>query len=372
MDKADSSMHVSVAPRKRHGFLVFMLIYVLLFAAAGFLGLRYLSGYLEEYEASRPKHFLEEYSKELNSGNLPENLFPVLSKIDPEVQSREDSLSFIRSKLSEAKLYRAISECSETREVYTVKSGNDVIGRAEMTPSGTTEHGFQLWEFTKTEFNFDSFLNSASIIVPGEYRVEVNGKTLPRSKITDKNIKYNLLSSFYGSYPGLPTLVKYETGNMLGGIEFSVYNSGNRLMAPEELDETLFLNSIYPASNKNDLIAFTEDFVRKYADYTSNAGGFTTMLYSQLKELVIPESDLHNRIRLAFDAMNYILCKSCEVSDLKNVILSELSSGVYFSNVEYTSTVKGKSETKSSDSNIGLIIVKDSKGNLKAESMATY
>ncbi|MDO5445553.1 MAG: hypothetical protein Q4F31_08035 [Eubacteriales bacterium] len=372
MDKTDSAMHVSVAPRKSHAFLIFMLIYILLFIVAGFFALRYLSGYLEEYESSRPKHVVEQYLQVLNSGNIPDDPFPVLYKIDPEVQSREDSLRFINEKLSEAKLYRAIDQCSDTCEVYYIKNGSDVIGRAEMTPSGTTEHGFQLWDFSKTEFDFDTYLNSSSIIIPSEYRVEVNGKTLSRSKITDSKIRYDVLSSFYDSYPGLPTLVKYETGSMLGDIEFSVYNAGNRLMEPDELNEALYLNSVFPAPNKNDIIDYTEEFVRKYADYTSNAGGYTTMLYSQLKEIVIPESDLHNRIRLAFDAMNYINCKSCEVSDLKNVIVSELTDGVYYSNVEYTSTVKGNSELKSSESNIGLIIVKDTKGMLKAESMVTY
>lgn len=370
----DSSLSkVTVKPRKKHRFLIFMIVYSLLILTAGGFGLEYLHDTLDDYESSLPKHVLSAYTEQLHSGNVPDALFTTLSKIDTNVQTIEDSMAFMKEKLRSAVLYKAVNESTETREVYSIRNGDDVIGKAVMTQTGKSEHGFSLWEITDTELNFDCYLNRAEITVPSEFRVEMNGKAIPRDHITDSRVRYSALASFYSAYPELPTMVTYTTGDVLGEISFSVYNSGNKLLSEDELNETLYLNSMYPAGNRNELTEYIGEFVERYAEYTSNAGGYTSMLYSRLKELVMPESDLHNRIRMAFDAMNYIDCRECTVSDENLLIAIEPVPGLYFADVEYTTTViGGHHEEKTDSSELGLMISRDSRGDLRAESMATY
>lgn len=372
MGNSEVSRHISVQPKKKRGFLIFILLYIIFVLSAGFFALRYLYNYLEEYETTLPKHVLQAYKEKLQNGDISEESISTLSRIDTEIQSREDSLRFIREKLSHAQLFKAINECTDDADVYTIQCEGNIVGRAVMTTVGKTVHGFPIWEFTGSEFNFDGYLSKASITVPPEFRVEANGVPLSQNHIAEKNIHFDLLSSFYSAYPSLPTLVRYETGSILGEIHFSVYNSGNSVLREDELNEVLYLKSLYPPSNDTELKAFTHEFITRYADYTSNAGGYTTMLYSQLKELVIPESNLHNRIRLAFDAMNYIVCSRCTVSDEKTIASCEPIPGLWFTQIEYTTTVKGEHEEKSSDTTIGIITVRDSNGALRAESMATY
>lgn len=358
--------------KKKNRFFVFMLLYSAVILVIGAAGLFFLSQFLKEYEQALPKHELERYTNELIHGNIQAEEFPVLNKTDQTIQTHEESLAFIYDKLSRAKLFRAVNECTDNLNVYTIKADDAIIGRAEMVSSGETKHGFKTWKFTNTEFYFDQFLCKDSIVVPEDFRVEVNGKLLTREHIVEKSIPYEYLSPFYSDYPSLPTMVKYETGQIFGSPEFSVYNSGNRLLQKDEVNETVFLNSLFPSEKENELRSFSEDFVERYVSYSSNAGGASAYLYSRMKELAVPESKLHNRLRMAFDSLYYINCQSADIHDLVIEVVCSPAPGISFVKLNYTTDIRANSEETITDNSIGLIVVDFNSYELRSETMTTY
>ena len=359
---------------KTNRFRIFLVIYILLFLSAAAAGLYFFSNYLKEYELSRPKYVLDAFLNDLHSGKMEKENFPALQQVNRSVQSEEESMEFIQNLLSDAVLTKSGSESSDSKMVYNIKSGGTLIGKAEMTPSAETKHGFPIWKITSSEYYMEQFLTSSEIVVPAEYEVYVNNSVLSPDNIIETGIPYEIFSYFYPIYPQLPTLVRYSSGSVFGDISFSVKDKSGKPVSDKDLNEVSFLKNCYPASKEDELKEFTDEYITKYADYTSNAGGYPTMLYSQLKELVVPDSDLHNRIRLAFDAMNYIICSKCTVSDENLNLICEPAEGLYFSDVSYSTTVKGQDGEKTGDSNIRMMIVDYGQDHykLRAESMTTY
>ena len=357
--------------KKRHGFAIFMAIWCILLICAGGFALRYLADYLKEYEKSRPKYVVEAYTEDVISGNISDSSFTVLDKIDSRIQSRQEALSFIHNILSEAKFYKAVNESTDDMTVYRIKNGNSLIGKASMTKTGETGHGFPLWSFTEAEFYFNQYLTSRSVILPEAYSVSVNGTALDSSYITEKGIRYDMLLPFYDTYPEFPTLVKYEAGNILGDFDLTVRNRSGKMITEEEMNEKAFLAECFPCEKENEIREFTSDFTSKYSDYTTNVTGYTTANYSALKSIVVPDSILHNRIRLAFDAMNYVYAKKCSVVSEEINLICEPAEGVYLSDVSYSTETKGQNGEGITDSNIRLII-NDYKNDLRASDMSTY
>jgi len=356
------------AGKKKHGFLIFMLVWSLLLIAAGTVGIFYLRNYLAEYEASRTGNIVDAFSRKLVSGDLDPEEFTVLDRIDTRLQSKEEAMTRIRSLLSGAKLYKAVDESTDTLTVYRIKNGSDLIGRAKMAPVSVTDNGFSLWDFTETEFYLDQYLSHAEYTVPASFSVQVNGQKLDSSYITAESVPYETLSAFYSAYTGLPAMVTYTGGDVLGPVPEAVYDNNGNLLQPEELTETVFLNRSCPADRDAELREATTEFVLRYAEYTSNVTGYTTANYARIKALVIPESDLHNRLRLAFDSMAWGAAEDCEITAQTIHIVCRLKEALYLTDVSYTVDVDGRR----ADTNIRLIYTPDELNNLKAERMTTY
>lgn len=354
--------------KKKHGFLIFLLVWALLLALAGALGIIFLRNYLAEYEASRTDNVLDAFAERLASGDLAPEQFSVLEQIDANLQTEEEAMDWIRALLSEATLYKAVDECTDDQTVYRIKNGSDLIGRVKMTPVATTDNGFLLWDITETEFYLEPYLTRADYTVPEVFSVEVNGHTLDRSYVTAENVPYETLSAFYDVYSDLPTLITYTGGSVLGEVPELVYDGNGAKLQPSELTEAVFLNRSCPAEREPELRELTADFVIRYAEYTSNVTGYTTANYSRIKELVIPESDLHNRLRLAFDSMAWSAAKHCDVTSQNIHIVCQLKEGLYLTDVGYTVNVDGRN----ADTNIRLLFTPDELDNLKSERMTTY
>lgn len=361
------------AEKKSRGFLIFMVIYCVALLTAGFFGLRYLYGYLDEYEKSRPKYVLADYTQKVLGGELPADSFPVLAETDSNIQSDREALEFINGKLSESSFYRLVNECTDERTVYVVKCGGDLIGRAGMTVVGETEHGFPIWEFTDAEFYFEPFLETASVTVPPEYTVTAGGTVLSGEYITEKDIGYNALSDFYAEYPDLPRMVRYETGKTLGPTDLRVYDQSGKEVSGLRLSEPSFLNSLYGAGNYTELHDFTSEFIKRYVTYTANLTGNAAYNYSVLKDMVVPDSELHDRIRLAFDALNYTFTKRADISKEVPNITCDFGDGLYFTDTTYTTDIVSKSDSVTMENSIRLMMTEySSVKTLRAAMMSTY
>ena len=359
--------------KKSHGFLIFMLAYSVLVLTAGFFGLKFLYGYLEEYEQSRPKHAVNEFTETVLNGTVSESDIPALAQIDTGIQTREQSLAFIREKLSNAKLMRAVNECTDTRYVYTIKSGSDIVGRAVMEKTGETENGFPLWKITSSEFDFEQFLQSASVQVPENYTVYANGTKLDSSYITKRNIQYETLTGVYEQYPELPGMVVYESGKVLGNVFLNVEDGDGNAVTDDSMTEADFLTSSFKSSAEEEIKEYAADFTERYVTYTANVGGQSGYNYGKLKDIIVAESELHDRIRMAFDALGYTFCKACDITKLNVNLALELQPGVYFADVSYTTAIESNNQTSgSTDNNIRILMTRNSMDQLRAFWMSTY
>ena len=362
-----------VKKKKSHGFLIFMLVYAVLVCAAGFFGLKFLYNYLDEYEMSRPKHAVNGFTETVLSGDVSEADIPVLTQVDNGIQTKEQSLAFVREKLSGAKLMRAVNECTDDRYVYTIKSGNDIIGRAVMEKTGETEHGFPIWSVTSYELDFEQFLQSASVRVPESYNVYANGTRLDSSCITQRDIQYETLTGVYEQYPDLPGMVVYESGKILGNVFLNVEDSEGNAVTEDRMTETDFLKSGFTSDAEEEIKEFAADFTERYVTYTANVGGQSGYNYGKLKDIIVAESELHDRIRMAFDALGFTFCKACEITKLNVNLALELQPGVYFADVSYTTAIESNNQTSgSTDNNIRVLMTRNSMEQLRAFWMSTY
>ena len=359
--------------KKISGFAVFMFIYVFIFCAAAFFGLRYLYGFLEEYEISRPRKVLEEYVSAVKGGSISEEALTVLDSIDTDIQSKEEALSFIAEKLSGAEFLRASNESTDDTTVYTIKSGSDIIGRAVMGTVGETAHGFALREFTDAEFYFEQFLSCGEISVPSSYSVSANGTTLPDSCITEKGIKYAALSDYYEEYPDAPTLVSYKTGQVLGGVALTVTDNNGNTFSGDELTENIFLGSYIDSELSDRIDRYISEFTDLYAVFTSNVNGAPSLNYEHIKQLVVRDSPLHERLRLAVGSLSFTSCRQCNVLGYAINFIAPLSDNVYLVDASYSTFIEGSThETSTTETNIRLIIEIDESGKILASSMSTY
>lgn len=362
-------------PRKKAHwgrFFVCMLLYAVVVLGAAFYGLKYLWGFLESYEASRPKNTVESYMQNLSEDHILDMGVAVRNQIDGNLQTQEQCRQILAQTISGGVTYAKNSKASsDTRQVYVLRSDGTVIGSFTIEAGVPDEHGFSVWTVTEESFDF-SFLigQSASVTVPSTYSVSANGNLLDSSYITEDQIHFADIEDYYDDYD-MPYQVTYTAGPILGDLELTVTDPQGNLV---EMGENMDWSGLYENCTETEIQAldeFTQTLVERYVAFTGSNKNTRHTTYNKLMEYVVADSNLAQRLKTAIAGLQYGQSKGDKVVSIETHHRFHLEDGKYLCDITYEVDTTGKQGVVRTATSAKLIIVQTEKG-LMLESMNIY
>ena len=359
--------------KKKHGFLLFTLIYgfVLLLAVA--VGLSFFWNFIDAYEQSRPINPVKAYMAELSYDTVRPYAEELIDEIDPNLQSRDACEAMIRQVMSETITYSKLaSESDDAKRVFVLRSGLAVIGRMTIVAGEPDRYGFSRWEVSHDEFDFSYLIGQPeTVIVPEEYQVVVNGNVLDESYITETDLEYPLLGDYYKRFPNLPRLVKYEMGACLGEISYEILDAqGNPAQMPEDGNMDVLLHNC----DRNEMQAldgFIAPFLDSYIAYTGSAEHNVYGAYANLSKHLVPGSDLQERLLGALAGLIWAQSMGDNITSIDVHHYVRLDDTHYLCDITYLVNTIGGNGVVETVNNVRIVITETAKG-LKAEALTIY
>lgn len=364
--------------KKRYGGLILTLC-MILYAMIAFVGiaygLEYLWGVMEAYESSRAYHAIDGYMEQLDADYVAERSQALVDQIDHHIQSEEECRDVIRSFVKDGITYAKKSkECTDTKQVFVLRSGGKVIGQFQIEMQGQATHGFTPWKVTGDSFDL-SFLITATVstLAPHNYPVYVNGSELTDSYITETDIRYELLEDFYDEYT-LPYMVTYEAGPCLGEISLEVKDTaGNPVVIDENTDRNTFLDNC-TADEKTRLDAFIDTYINRYVAFMSNYGSNTNYNLSQLQKYIVDGTTLEHRMNKSTEGLSFVHTSRIVIDQININHKVAIGDGRYICDIDYSATLDTNVGNKGTITTGGqfFLIVVESENGLLAETMVSY
>lgn len=357
------------------GFAIGLVVYAIVFIAAAAIFLNWFWGFIEGYELSRPKVTIQNYMDSLTDEHILSYADDLIAQIDHNIQSEEACKEVILDVLSDDITYaRKSSECTDTKQLFMLRCGTQVIGSFTIEAGEADEYGFAPWNVTGEEFDFSFLLGtSVSVTAPENYPVYVNGVALDSSYITvEETVPYGVFEEFYDDFD-LPKFKKvtYEAGPFLGQFEMSVTDpDGLPYTLDENTDLDAFVDNCTEAEIK-ELREFTEEFIRRYVIFTGCANDARFDNYANLVKLIVVGSDLDDRLKNALDGLQFAQSRGDKIAAITIHHFVNIGNGKYLVDLNYLVDTTGLAGVVQTSNNLKLIITETENG-LKTESLVSY
>lgn len=354
-------------PRKKRVFPWFLGIYALVVLIAMGFGLNALHDYLQGYEHSLPYNATDAYISALTVDHIVQSSSSVLEQIDPSVQTNEEALAVMKSSLEEPiKFYKRVKDCTDTKLVYSLRSGSQVIGSFEMEQTKQTDDGFAVWEVTKESFDLSFLLQEGfTVTVPHDAVVKVNGHILTGSNITESGIRHGFIKDFYDDFD-LPTMTTYEAGLHLGELQIEVTDANGNPIDPNA-DPTVFLDTCTD-DEKTSLDLIADSFISDYIHFTSQTNSDVNGNLARLCEHIVPGGALEQRMRDAVRGLNWVTDRNASIQSIKVNHYIAAAEGKYICDITYVVNTRDITGEIQSESSL-FVVFTQTKSGLKAESM---
>jgi hypothetical protein len=359
--------------RKKWGFPVFMILYALVVLGAAAWGLSKFLDYMEAYEGSRIKNIIDAYMEQVSPQYVCDRSGDLIGSIDHNLQSEDACRQVILDFLSGGITYaRKSAECTDTRTVYVLRSGGQVIGEVELVPQGEPQHGFTPWAVSRDSFDL-SFLvgETASITVDHTMQVYAGETLLDGGYITESELKYEAVEDFYGELE-LPYKLTYAAGPILGQTELrAVDANGNAVTVTQEADLDPWLNNCAEEVH-SEVDAFNREFIHRYVRYLTSRRDNRQYNLEHLLPLLVDGSDLKKRVSNAYEGLEFGQSQSDTIVAFTSNYIIDLGNDKYLCDVTYEVDSLGRDgELHRSVNNAWLFLVR-ADGGLKAERLLSY
>ena len=353
--------------RKKRIFPWFLGIYALVFLIAIGLGLNYLNSYLQGYELSLPYNTTDAYIDALTVDHILQSSSSVLNQIDPSVQTNDEALAVMKNSLEDPiKFYKRVKECSDSKLVYSLRSGSQVIGSFEMEQTEEHEDGFTTWVVTKESFDLSFLLKEGfTVTVPYDATVKVNGHILSEPSIEESGIRYDLLRDFYDEFD-LPTMTTYKVGVHLGELDIEVTDANGNPIDPNA-DPSVFLDTC-TAEEKAALDLIADSFISDYIHFTSQTNSDVHGNLARLCEHIVSGGALEQRMRDAVRGLNWVTDRNASIQSIEVKHYIAAADGKYICDITYlvnTRDITGDVQEESK----AFVVFTQTENGLKAESM---
>lgn len=359
--------------RFKHGFLLGMVIYAVVFLVVTFFGLRYFWDFIAAFEESRPLNTINAYMDQLTVDHICDSQTNLLKLAEDDLVSEETCRQLMLDALKDEITYaKKSSESTDTKTVYVLRSGSRIIGSVTMTATEIDKYNFARWKISEESFDLSFILTekSYSVTVPAEFQVYVNGKLLDESYIIESGIKYTAVEKLYEDFD-LPTMVTYKASVPLGECVGVVKDAdGKEIVIDENTDYNVFLENC-TEEEKVELKTFSDAFVNSYVQFTGNANDNAKGNYSNLMKYVVADSDLAGRMKMALDGLSYAQSKGDKVVSITINRAISLGDNRYVCDVTYEVDTTGRNGVVRTTTNAQIIVVRTENG-MKAESLNIY
>ena len=367
--------HPKAAKQKKArgcGWFIFgMILYAVIFLTAAWFGLKEFWAYMEAYENSRPKNTVNAYMEQLTLDHICDLSQDVIDQIDHNLQSEEECRTYIKEQLGEVKHAKKTSECTETRQVYVLRSGTTVVGQFAIEVDSTDKYGFTTWKLAEESFDVSYMIGeTVTATAPSDFIVSVNGHQLGSEYITVDKIIYEEIEEYYEDYE-LPYRVTYVAGPFLGEMEISIADTeGNPVVLDENTDLTAFFHNCSEEEQKK-LDDFTSEFVKRYVAFTGSNKNTRYATFNSLMEYVVAGSDFAERLSDAIDGLQFGQSKGDKIVSLVAHHQVRLGEGIYLCDITYEIDTTGRDGVVRTTTNAKLIIV-DTASGMKLQSISFY
>lgn len=356
--------------KKRSFFGWGMLIYAVVFLTLSWFGLKELWSFMEAYEASRPMNVLNAYMETVTGEYVCDHSQDLIDSVDHNIQSEEECRDYIKQALSGGISYaRKSKECTDTRQVYVLRSGGKVIGQFAMEVKSEDDYGFTMWELTEESFDLSYLMGSTvSAVAPDSYSVSVNGVTLDSSYLTGEPVQYEALEDFYEDYE-LPTIVTYDAGPFLGDFEMVVTNPDGEVVT--EAPDPAVLDDNCSEEEIDTLKSYIEEFLKVYVDYMGSSNDQADYNYSVLIKYIVKDSEFAERMYGALYGQRATQSRGDTITEITNNFYFRIDEGYYLCDVTYLVDTIGKQGSVITTNNVRILIVQDG-DDLLVQSVRNY
>lgn len=357
-------------------FLFGMFVYAAIFLGGAYYGLKELWVFLEAYEASRDYHAIDAYMEQLTPEHICDTQSDLIAQVDHNIQSEEACRQVILDALTEEIAYaRKASECTDTRQVYVLRSGDRVIGSFAIGATAADAYGFTPWEFTEEKFDMSFLIGQrVSATAPMDYPVYVNGVQLDDSYVVGQTREeFDVLEEYYENYD-LPvfTTKTYEAGPFLGDFPMEVKDpQGNPYVYDEEAFDKEALIHNCSEEEVRSLNSLIDDFIGRYVVFTGSANRARYENYDRVMELVVQGSTFAQRMYDAIEGLYFAQSRGDEIDSITIHHQVKLEEGRYMCDVTYLVNTTGMEGVVQTTNNAKIIIVEDG-GRLLVETMIAY
>ncbi len=353
--------------QKKRIFPWFMGIYAVVILIAMALGLHYLHGYLQSYEQSLPYNTTDAYLQTLTPDYICQKASAVLTQIDTSIQTEAEALAVMKSALTEPiTFYKRVNESTDTKIVYTLRSGKQTIGTFQIEPAPEENQGFYSWIVTGESFDLSFLLEDGfSVTVPHDALVTVNGKALTEQHITESGIHYSSLEDFYDEYD-LPTMTTYTVGRHLGPVTTEITDAAGNPIDPQAEQSVLLNNCTDDEKVALDTIA--DKFISGYIHFTSQTNNDLHGNLERACAHTVPGGALEKRLRDAARGLSWVTDRFVTIKSIDINQYVAVGNGKYICKVTYIVETHDITGTVESESSLSVVFTQTAAG-LKAEAM---
>lgn len=363
--------------RSGMGFALFMAFYAIAFLTATFFGLKWLWGCMEAYEASRPHIPIDAYMAKVDKQYIIDHSNEFMTTVDFHIQDEETCREIVMEALEGDISYaRKASECTEDRQVFVVRCGNQVVGSFTIETTAEDAYGFKPWTFREENYDLSWLMGTETVTVtaPEGYPVYVGGVKLDESYIIHtETTEYEVYGDLYETYD-LPRFVlnTYQAGPFLGQTaQAEVYDPDGR---PFTYDESFDPYSLLPqldSSTRSKLEDFVEEFLEVYVIFAGCANDAREANYNRVMKYVVKDSNLAQRMYDALDGYQFAQSQGDEIAGITIHHLLPLEEGKFLCDVTYLVNTKGYDGVVQTSTSCRITIV-ESNGKYLVESKIIY
>lgn len=361
---------MTATKKKRHSFARGLAIYVIFLTLLIVVGLIFFYFFISAYEYSRPEGAMNRYIEDIGDEAFQSKVDAFVATLDHNIQPEAESRQRVLALFEDVKWAKKVSECTDTKLVYVLKSGSTVLGKVTLVPSEDTHMGFSTWEVSEDELTLDFLYNDAEQTVPAGYHVRCGDYILDDSYIVDDQVHYKLLEEFYENYK-LPTKRTYRTGKVIGDVQLEILDPNGNVVTEADLDEEKLTDNC-SAEEKAAIKEFTDLYIERYVIYLSGSNGAHTPNLYALLVLTVRDSDLYSRLYQALGGQGFASSRGDFLQSITINHTIKISEDSYVVDVTYLVDTYGQNGAFTTTTNNSKLILVQTVDGLRAIAQASY
>ncbi|MBR0160854.1 MAG: hypothetical protein IJQ02_06220 [Oscillospiraceae bacterium] len=304
-------------------YIVILVLLIVVMAAGGLYILKQVWTYASVYDETQAEPVIEAYVSHLRETVWDDSIAETVKAMPHQMQTDEEVGTLVKEMLLNDELtYELKPGATRTDSMtYNLLCGGNVFGEVTLVQDTSRnlvedvnlpeqvvgvlakigvaiQPELYSWKVGEERFDFTGLYSSITVTVPESYRVTLNGVTLSDEYITERDIHYDVLDSYYYMYEDLPCKVTYQFDNIMGHLEPVIYDENDNVFVIDETkDDSQFLQPVDTPTLER-IEAFIDVFSDKYLQMSANTLD-PNMAFNELLPYLEQGSEFEKRMRQA-------------------------------------------------------------------------